>query len=110
MSWAGPRHPGPPHGAGGAAGKQQVEASLDPGGILQLSDETYFLDPEGHWVVSTQSTRYTNSRTKVETLLRQGIRGPEERELPAALRGGRAAERLQGQAALRAPAAGRCCS
>ena len=30
--------------------KQQVEASLgDPGGpILQLSDETYFLDPEGH--------------------------------------------------------------
>ena len=37
--------------------RQQVEASLDPGGpILQLSDETYFLDPEGHWVVSTQST------------------------------------------------------
>ena len=33
--------------------------------------------------------------------------GPEERELPAALRGGRAAERLRGQAALRAPAAGR---
>ena len=30
----------------------------DPGGpILQLSDETHFLDPEGHWVVSTQSTR-----------------------------------------------------
>ena len=28
--------------------RQQVEASLDPGGpILQLSDETYFLDPEG---------------------------------------------------------------
>ena len=26
--------------------RQQVEASLDPGGpILQLSDETYFLDP-----------------------------------------------------------------
>ena len=44
--------------------RQQVEASLDPGGpILQLSDETYFLDPEGHWVVSTQSTRYRNSRT-----------------------------------------------
>ena len=52
--------------------RQQVEASLDPGGpILQLSDETYFLDPEGHWVVSTQSTRYRNSRTEVETLLRQ---------------------------------------
>ena len=45
--------------------RQQVEASLDPGGpILQLSDETYFLDPEGHWVVSTQSTRYRNSRTE----------------------------------------------
>ena len=46
-----------------------MEASLDPGGpILQLSDKTYFLDPEGHWVVSTQSTRYRNSRTEVETL------------------------------------------
>ena len=52
--------------------RQQVEASLDPGG---LSDETYFLDPEGHWVVSTQSTRYRNSRTEVETLLRQRMRG-----------------------------------
>ena len=38
-------------GAGG-----QVEASLDCDPILQLLDETYFLDPEGHWVVSTQST------------------------------------------------------
>ena len=56
--------------------RQQVEASLDLGGpILQLSDETYFLDPEGHWVVSTQSTRYRNSRTEVETLLRQRMRG-----------------------------------
>ena len=51
--------------------RQQVEASLDRGPILQLSDKTYFLDPEGHWVVSTQSTRYRNSRTEVETLLRQ---------------------------------------
>ena len=59
--------------------KQQVEASLDPGGR--------------HWVVSTQSTQYRNSRTEVETLLRQRM-GPEERELPAALRGGRAAECL----------------
>ena len=58
------------------------------------------------WVVSTQSTHYRNSRTEVETLLRQRMR-PEERELPAALRKGRAAERLRGQAALRAPAAGR---
>ena len=33
------------------------------------------LDPEGHWVVSTQSTHYRNSRTEVETLLRQRIRG-----------------------------------
>ena len=38
---------------------------------LQREDETYFLDPEGRWVVSTQSTRYRNSRTEVETLLRQ---------------------------------------
>ena len=54
----------------------QVEALLDPGGpILQLSDETYFLDPEGHSVVSTQSTHYRNSRTEVETLLRQRVRG-----------------------------------
>ena len=53
--------------------RQQVEASLDPGGpILQLLDETYFLD---HWVVSTQSTHYRNSRTEVETLLRQRMRG-----------------------------------
>ena len=54
--------PGAPHGgAGGAAGQAEVEASLeDPGGpILQLSDETYFLDPEGHWVVSTQSATGT---------------------------------------------------
>ena len=85
--------------------KQQVEASLDPGGpILQLSDETYFLDPEGHWVVSTQSTHYRNSRTEVETLLRQRMRGlrsvsfqlPCEEDV-----------RLRGQAALRAPAAAR---
>ena len=56
--------------------KQQVEASLDPGApILQLSDETYFLDPQGHWVVNTQSTRYRNSRTEVETLLRPRMRG-----------------------------------
>ena len=38
--------------------RQQVEVSLDPGGpILQLSDETYFLDPEGHWVVSMRGLR-----------------------------------------------------
>ena len=42
--------------------------------ILQLLDETYFLDLEGHWVVSTQSTQYRNSRTEVETLLRQRMR------------------------------------
>ena len=29
----------------------------------------------GHWVVSTQSTQYRNSRTEVETLLRQRMRG-----------------------------------
>ena len=39
------------------------------GPILQLSDETYFLDPEA------QSTHYRNSRTEVETLLRQRMRG-----------------------------------
>ena len=34
-----------------------------------------FLDLEGHWAVSTQSTQYRNSRTEVETLLRQRMRG-----------------------------------
>ena len=54
-----------------------MEAFLgDPAGpILQLSDETYYLDPEGRWVVSTQSTHYRNSRTEVETLLRQRMQG-----------------------------------
>ena len=52
--------------------RQQVEASLDPGGpILQLSDETY---PEGHWVVSTQSTRYRNSRTEETAPAHEGLR------------------------------------
>ena len=40
--------------------RQQVEALLsDPAApmMLQLSDKTYFLDPERHWVVSTQSTQ-----------------------------------------------------
>ena len=57
--------------------RRGVEASLgDPAGpILQLSDETYYLDPEGRWVVSTQSTHYRNSRTEVETLLRQRMQG-----------------------------------
>ena len=67
------------------------------------SSETYFFDVEGHWVVSTQSTHYRNSGDAPAP----AHEGPEERELPAALRGGRAAERLRGQAALRAPAAGR---
>ena len=57
--------------------RRGVEASLgDPAApILQLSDETYYLDPEGRWVVSTQSTHYRNSRTEVETLLRQRMQG-----------------------------------
>ena len=87
--------------------RQQVEASLDPGGpILQLSDKTCFLDPEGHWVVSTQSTRYRNSRTEVETLLRQRMRGLRSVsfQLPCEED---CCQRLRGQAALRAPAAGR---
>ena len=52
--------------------RQQVEASLgDPGGpILQLSDETYF----------------RNSRTEVETLLRQRMRGLRSVSLRAAER------------------------
>ena len=60
--------PGAPHGGAGAQRvRQQAEASLDPGGpILQLLDETHFLDPEGHW---------RNFRTEVETLLRQRMRG-----------------------------------
>ena len=57
--------------------RQQVEALLgDPAApILQLSDENHLLDSEGQWVVSTQSTQYRNSRTEVETLLRQRMRG-----------------------------------
>ena len=52
--------------------RRGVEASL---ANLQLSDETYYLDPEGRWVVSAQSTHYRNSRTEVETLLRQRMQG-----------------------------------
>ena len=56
--------------------EEQVAQRVLPGGpILQLLDETYFLDLEGHWVVSTQSTHYRNSRTEVETVLRQRMRG-----------------------------------
>ena len=52
--------------------RQQVETSLDPGGpILQLSDETYFLDPEGHWVVSTFAGLRKNQKKKT--------RGPKKR-------------------------------
>ena len=85
--------------------RRGVEAFLgDPAGpILQLSDETYYLDPDRRWVVSAQSTHYWNSRTEVETLLRHA--GAAKRELPAALRGGRAGQCLRGQAALRGPAA-----
>ena len=59
------RHPA--HLTGGAAGQA---ASLE-----QLLDRTYFLDSEKNWAVSAQSTQYRNSRTKVETLLRQRMRG-----------------------------------
>ena len=55
--------PGAPHGgAGGAAGQAAG------GGLARAapscSSQTYFLDPEGHWVVSTQSTRYRNSEAQ----------------------------------------------
>ena len=84
--------------------KQQVEASLDPGGpILQLSTRPTSSTPRG----TGWSAPRARATTEVETLLRQRMKGLRERELPAALRGGRAAERLRGQAALRAPAAGR---
>ena len=77
--------------------RQQVEASLDPGGpILQLSDGGQH--PE-HAPQELQNGGGDAPAPAHE--------GPEERELPAALRGGRAAERLRGQAALCAPAAGR---
>ena len=79
-----------------------MEASLgDPGGpILQLSDERALggQHPE-HAPQELQDGGGDAPAPAHE--------GPEERELPAALRGGRAAERLRGQAALRAPAAGR---
>ena len=87
--------------------RQQVEASLDPGGpILQLSDETYFLDPEGHWVQHPEHALQELQDGGGDAPA-PAHEGPEERELSATLRGGRAAERLRGQAALRAPAAGR---
>ena len=82
------RHPAHLGGAGGAA-DQAAGASLDPSGpILQLLDETYFLDPEGHWVVSTQSTRYRNSRNGGGDAPAPAHEGPEKRELPAGLQGG----------------------
>ena len=86
--------------------RRELETSLgDPAGpILQLSDETYYLDPEGRWVVSTQSTHYRNSRTEVDAAAAAHA-GAAKRELPAALRGGRAGQCLRGQAALRGPAA-----
>ena len=45
--------PGTPHGGAGGAAGETTSGGLAgrPGGpILQLSDETHFLDPEGHWV------------------------------------------------------------
>ena len=42
---------------------------------MELSDETYFYDPEGEWMVSSETTQYRNSRVHVETILRQRLRG-----------------------------------
>ena len=62
--------------------RQQVEASLgDPAArILQLSDETYFLDPEGHWAPRVQELQDRGGDAPAPA-----HEGPEERELPAAL-------------------------
>ena len=91
--------------------KQPVEASLgDPNApILQLSDETYFLDPEGHWVVSTQSTQRMRSLKGVsfqlpceECLRGQApVRAPAAGRVAAAERGGGAAPRLEAPRHLR---------
>ena len=68
--------PGAPHGgAGGAAGQAAGGGLAGPGRPHPAALGRHLLDPEGHWVVSTQSTRYRNSRTEVETLLRQRMRG-----------------------------------
>ena len=65
--------------------RQQVEASLDPGGpVLQLSYETYFLDPEGHWVISTQHA-LQELQDRGGDAPAPAHEGPEECELPAAL-------------------------
>ena len=55
------------------AGDEDRAAGRAP--IMELSDETYFYDPEGEWVVSSETTQYRNSRVHVETILRQRLRG-----------------------------------
>ena len=56
------------------AGDEDRAAGRAP--IMELSDETYFYDPEGEWVVSSETTQYRNSRVHVETILRQRLRVP----------------------------------
>ena len=72
--------------------RRGVEASLgDPAGpILQLSDETYYLDPEGRWVVSTPELADGGGDAAAAAHA-----GAAKRELPAALRGGRAGQCLR---------------
>ena len=54
--------------------EEQVERS-GSGSRLRPRWATLRRDLLGHWLVSTQSTQYRNSRTAVETLLRQRMRG-----------------------------------
>ena len=76
--------------------RQQVEASLgDPAApILQLSDETYFFDPERQLGGQHPEHAVSELQDRGGDAPAPAPEGPEERELPAALRGGRAAERL----------------
>ena len=108
---AGRRHeaPGAPHGgAGGAAGQAAGGGLAGPGRPHPAALGRDLL-PRPRGALGGQHPEHA-----LQELQDRGgdapapaREGPEERELPAALRGGRAAERLRGQAAVRAPAAGR---
>ena len=63
-----------PHGGAGGAAGQAAGGGLAGGGpILQLSDETYFLDPEGHWVVSASSARSHSAKRFGSRVSRQSV-------------------------------------
>ena len=76
--------------------------------ILELSDETYYLDPSQEWTFSSQVMQVIDDRVDVEAILEQPLRGgPAGRLLPALLRRRDPGVRLRGAAgqALRPEAA-----